>query len=290
MDMKYNYLRFPGGKAKAITLSYDDGSRDDIKFLEIINKYGLKCTFNLVGKDIESERHLSNAFIQENMLGKGHEVANHGYFHRAQNKIRSIEGIRDIIDCRIALERSLGIIIRGMAYPDCAIEPIVEPNTYNRIQGYLGELGIVYARNCTGDNDKFGLPDNWLNWLPTAHHNNPQIMDYIDKFINLDVNSQYIARRTPKLFYMWGHSFEFECRHNWDHLENLCQKLSGHDDVWYATNIEIYDYVQAYNSLVYSADGTRVYNPTLYTIWFDVDKTPYTIKPGETLNINQAQG
>ena len=34
--MKYNYLRFPEGKAKAITLSYDDGSKDDIRFLEII--------------------------------------------------------------------------------------------------------------------------------------------------------------------------------------------------------------------------------------------------------------
>jgi len=288
MDMKYNYLRFPGGKSKAITLSYDDGSKDDIRFLEIINKYGLKCTFNLVGKDVENERQLSNTFIRKNMLEKGHEVANHGYYHRAQNKIRSIEGIRDIIDCRIALEKAFGIIIRGMAYPDCAIDPISEPNTYNRIQGYLGELGIAYARNCTGDNDKFNLPDDWFNWLPTAHHNNPKIMEYIDKFINLDVSSQYIASRTPKLFYMWGHSFEFEGKQNWDHLEKLCQKLSGHNDVWYATNIEIHDYVKAYDSLIYSADGTTVYNPTLFTIWFDIDRTLYSIKPGETINISQS--
>lgn len=285
MDMKYNYLRFPGGKAKAITLSYDDGSKDDVRFVETINKYGLKCTFNLVGKDIKEERQLSNDFIRENMLAKGHEVANHGYYHRAQNRVRSLEGIRDVIDCRIALEKEFGIIIRGMAYPDCALLPDVEPNTYKRIQEYLGELGIVYARNCTGDNDRFNLPDNWLNWLPSAHHNNPQIMEYIDKFLKIDVSSQYIASRTPKLFYMWGHSFEFEGRQNWDRLEKLCKRLGGHEDVWYATNIEIYDYVQAYNSLQYSADGTIVYNPTLFTVWFDIDRTLYCIKPKETINL-----
>ena len=82
---------------------------------------------------------------------------------------------------------------------------------------------------------------------------------------------------------MWGHSFEFENRHNWDHLENLCQKLSGHDDVWYATNIEIYNYVNAYNSLIFSADETIVYNPTHFTIWFDIDGKLYSIKPAETL-------
>ena len=40
-------MRFPNGKLKALTLSYDDGVEQDIKFVEILNKYGLKCTFNL---------------------------------------------------------------------------------------------------------------------------------------------------------------------------------------------------------------------------------------------------
>ena len=61
-------MRFPGGKAKAVTLSYDDGSKDDIKFLEIINQYNLKCTFNLVGTNVENECGLSKQFIKENIL------------------------------------------------------------------------------------------------------------------------------------------------------------------------------------------------------------------------------
>jgi len=85
--------------------------------------------------------------------------------------------------------------------------------------------------------------------------------------------------------YIWGHSLEFDRNNNWDHMEAICSKLSGNPDIWYATNIEICDYVQAYKSLIYSADGHKVYNPTLLTIWLDVDGKLHTIKSGETIRI-----
>ena len=170
-------------------------------------------------------------------------------------------------------------------FPDNAVNRFLEPEAYARIKSYLGDLDIAYVRSAAGDNDKFELPADWHNWIPTAHHDNPQIMEYIDKFVNLDLSKLYIASRTPKLFYLWGHSFEFEHRQNWDHLEEICQKLGGKDDVWYATNIEIYDYVQAYHSLRYSADGTIVYNPTLFDLWFDVDGTLHHIQSGETIRL-----
>jgi len=284
--MKYNFLRFPGGKAKAVTFSYDDGSKDDVRFLDVINKYNLKCTFNLVGELVESEERLTKDYIKENILAKGHEIAVHGYCHRAQNKIRPIEGIRDILDCRILLEREFGIIIRGMAFPDTAVNRFQEPEAYKRVKKYIEDLDIAYVRSAGGDNDKFNLPEEWHNWMPSVHHDNPQIFEYMEKFINLDVSKLYISMRTPKLFYVWGHSFEFERNQNWEHLDEICQKISGKDDIWYATNMEIYEYVQAYNSLVYSADGTIVYNPTLFDIWFDVDKTLYFIKSGETITLS----
>ena len=59
----------------------------------------------------------------------------------------------------------------------------------------------------------------------------------------------------------------------------------GRDEVWYDTNIEIFDYVTAYRSLVFSADNTRVYNPTLIEVWFDIDGKLYSIKSGETLEL-----
>ena len=286
--MKYQFLRFPEGKAKAVTLSYDDGAASDVRLTEIINQYGLKCTYNLMGLNTEEEWGLTQDFIKKEILGKGHEVANHGYHHRAQNRIRAIEGIREVLDCRLALEKTFGMIIRGFAYADIAVNRFTEPDTYKRIKSYLEELGIVYARTVGGDNDKFQLPEDFLNWMPTAHHDNPHIFEYIQKFLDTDLQKLYIASRSPMLFFLWGHAHELERNDNWEHFEEICRKLSGKSDVWYATNIEIYDYVQAYNSLVYSADGITVYNPTLHTIWFDVDGKIYVIHSGQTLRLQEA--
>ena len=284
--MNYNHMRYPGGKTKAVTLSYDDGAGSDIRLLEVINKYRLKCTFNLVGNNVAADRGtMTNDYIRENILGKGHEVATHGYFHRAQDLIRPIEGIREVLDSRISLERAFGMIIRGMAYPDRGIDRIARPEVCERIRSYIKDLDIEYCRSCGGDNDRFELPDDWLFWMPNAHHDNPNIMEYIDKFIAINVDSLYKASRTPKLFFLWGHSFEFERKGNWDHLDRICEKLSGKDDVWYATCMEICQYAKAYASLVYSADGTVVYNPTLFDIWFDVDGNCYHIGSGETIRL-----
>ena len=35
------------GKLKAVTFSYDDGTTQDIQLVELLNRYNLKCTFNL---------------------------------------------------------------------------------------------------------------------------------------------------------------------------------------------------------------------------------------------------
>ena len=45
--MIHRYLRFPGGKGKALTFSYDDGVEEDIRLIEIFRKNGMRGTFNL---------------------------------------------------------------------------------------------------------------------------------------------------------------------------------------------------------------------------------------------------
>ena len=112
---------------------------------------------------------------------------------------------------------------------------------------------------------------------------NPRIFEFIDKFLSLDIDSLYEASRYPRLFYMWGHAFEFDRANNWEHLDAICEKLCGHGDIWYATNMEIYEYVTAFNSLVFSANGNKIYNPTLIDIYADIDAVPRVIKSGETL-------
>ena len=285
--MRYQFMRWPEGRSKALTLSYDDGAAADKRLAETLNRYGIKCTFNLLSSRVEMEEGLTKEFIRNEILGKGHEIATHGAYHRGLDVARPIEGIRDTLDCRLELEKAFGIIVRGMAFPDRTVNKAKVPEAYARIRPFLEELEIAYARTTGGDNDSFGLPEDFLNWVPTAQHKNPKLMEYIDSFLNLDLSAGkcYCAARGPRLFYLWGHAFEFENNKNWDLLERICERFAGREDIYYATNMEIYEYVTAYRSLIHSADNAIVYNPTLKTIWFDRDGKEYKIAPGETLHI-----
>ena len=286
--MRYRFLRFPDGKTKAVTFSYDDSRRWDIRLSEVITKYGIKGTFNInstwLGRNAEDE-HLTPEEIRQHLLGKGHEIAVHGARHAALGNLRPIDGIREILECRQNLERIFGRIIRGMAYADSGITRMANGASYENIKEYLMDLGLAYARTLGQDNNKFELPCDWHAWMPTVHHKNPKALEYADDFVSMDVNAMYWAARRPRLYYLWGHSYEFEQDHNWELLDALCQKLAHHDDTWYATNMEIYEYVTAYQSLVFSADNKIVYNPTLLHIWFDVDGENCQIGPGETKTV-----
>ena len=284
--MRSVFMRYPGGKAKAVTFSYDDGVPQDQRLAALFDKYGMKATFNF-NCECNRKFNFTKEQIKELFLSKGHEIAVHGAFHRANGNLRPIEGIRDVLDCRLELEDKCDQIIRGMAYPDTGITQMGNFGNYEQIKNYLTELDIAYARTLGGDNNSFLVPQDFHAWMPTAHHDNPNIMKYIDEFLNLDISpAAYHAKRIPRLFYIWGHSYEFDRNDNWAHMEAICQKFAGNEELWFATNIEIYDYVQAYKSLRYSADGHTVYNPTLLTIWLDADGKPYCIQSGETIRID----
>ena len=281
---KYRFLRFPDWKFKAVTFSYDDGVKDDIRLAETLDRYGLKGTFNI--NNFASDTKLTPEDVERYILASGHEVAIHGKQHLASGAASPLDCIQDALFGRQELEQSLGRIIRGMAYPDSGIRNFANGNTYENVKASLTSLGIVYARTLGGDNDSFKLPTDWHAWMPTAHHANPDIMKYVNSFVAIkEENFRYASGRWPRLCYIWGHSFEFSRNNNWELLDEMCEALSGQDDTWYATNMEIYEYVTAYNSLVTSVDGSMIYNPTLKTIWFMFDNKNYVIAPGETLKI-----
>lgn len=283
--MKAIFMRYPGGKAKAVTFSYDDGVIQDVRLAELFDRYGMKCTFNFTGER-PGRFTFTSEEIREHFLSKGHEIAVHGAYHRASGNIRPIEGIREVLDCRLVLEEKCGRIIRGMAYPDTGITQMGGATSYERIRSYLIDLDIAYARTLSGDNDRFQLPEDFYAWMPNAHHNNPQIMEYVDRFLNLDLSTKaYHAKRNARLLYIWGHSYEFDRHDNWDRMEAICQALANREDIWYATNMEICEYVQAYRRLIYSANGGKVYNPTVKTIWLDDGGEIYCVKPDETIEI-----
>lgn len=284
--MKYRFLRFPEGKGKALTLSYDDGCRQDKELASILKEYGVKGTFNInsgyIGKN---DWYLTKEQIKEYIIDNGFEVALHGDLHNAPGTSRSIDGIKEFLNCRIKLEKEFGAVIRGMAYPDTGILRISNGANYENIRGYLKNLDIVYARSIGADNASFDLPEDWLNWIPTTHHNNPNATEWARRFVDIKTDEGNLSLRLPRLFYIWGHSYEFEANNNWEQIRKLLEILSHRDDIWYATNIEIYEYTEAYSRLVYSADNSIVYNPTCKKIWFTQDGENYCINPNETLVI-----
>jgi len=89
-------------------------------------------------------------------------------------------------------------------------------------------------------------------------------MDLTDDFL---AETNYSA---AKLFYVWGHTYEFVLNKNWDVIEKFFAKVGGHNEVWYATNIEIYDYVKAFNELIFSVGMKSVQNNSCMDVWFRV--------------------
>lgn len=270
-------IRFPGGLAKALTLSYDDGVIFDRRLIEIMQKNGIKGAFNINAgcfptPENTKSRRLRREEAVELYENSGMEVAIHSYSHSFLEHLPDGHMAYEILKDKEELEKLFGKIIRGgaYAYGNCG-EKSVET---------LRICGIDYFRTTTSTG-KFSLPSEPLTLNPTCKHKDPKLFDYLADF-SKPLTSPHQA---PKLFYVWGHSYEFEDDNNWDIIEKFCEEAGGHDDVWYATNIEIIDYLNAYKRLRLSADGTICHNPTTTEIFFFVNGKTLSVKPGETITI-----
>ena len=275
------YMEFPGGRRKAFTLSYDDGARQDKHFIEILDRYGLKATFNINSGMFEEKNsgttgRMSRKEIAELFENAPHEVAVHGLEHGYDNLLHQSAMAYEIMEDRKNIEELTGRVIRGMAYPF---------GTYsNELMSCLRSCGIVYSRTVKST-ERFDMPSDWLQLHPSCHHSNKKIFELCDKFIES-------KPQISQMFYVWGHTFEFDYNegfNSWEHIGNFAEKISGHDDIWYATNIEIYDYTKAYERLVVSADSKMIYNPSVIPVWFKQgalnDEGRFCIQPGETLRL-----
>ena len=274
-------MRFPGGLAKALTLSYDDGVEQDVRLIEIMTKNGLKGTFNINSGLYAPEGHVwSEGTIHRRMTRSaamalyqngGMEVAVHAFSHAFLEQLPFPMCTQEILQDRLNLERDYGCLVRGMAYPY---------GTYSDdVVASARQCGIVYSRT-TESTLKFQIPKDWLRLPATCHHKNPALMDLARSFAAPQLTE------SPKLFYLWGHSYEFEADDNWHVIEEFAEFIGNRSDIWYATNIQIYDYVHAYQQLIFSANGQTVYNPTSATVYFELcGKDRYVLKPGETCTV-----
>lgn len=225
-------------KLKAVTFSYDDGVTQDRRLIELFNKYNLKATFNLNSELLGLDGRLTygDRSVEHNKVSpdeveelyKGHEVAVHTLTHPHLPALDESEIIRQVEKDRENLSRLAGYEVVGMAYPgggvnfDLRVADIIEKHT-----------GVKYSRTTVHTFD-FELQKDLYVFNPTVHHNDTaRCLEMIDKFIELDTD-------TPKLLYIWGHSYEFDFSDNWDFAEEMCRRISGREDIFYGTNRECF--------------------------------------------------
>ncbi|MBQ7499505.1 MAG: polysaccharide deacetylase family protein [Clostridia bacterium] len=284
--MKNYNITFPGGKDRIFTLSYDDGLDTDEQLIELLKKYDVKCTFNLNGGmfggegDVRREDQihfrLPESRIKDLYSDPHCEVATHGYVHPRYETLTADDALADILNDRRKLESLFGRPVRGHAYPY---------GTYSAETLEVFRLaGIAYARTSV-ETHKFDLPRDWLRWNTTCHHSAWDMPELIDRFLNEPVP----ADENGKLFYIWGHTCEFRENDDWHVIEDILSSVSGREDVWYAANIEIYEYVTAWRTLVFSADRRYAYNPSSTDLWIKVsegeERRKFRIPSGGTVKI-----
>lgn len=271
-------MLFPGGKTHALTLSYDDGVAQDIRLVGLMKQYGVKGTFNISSACFapDDEPHTQSGRLNRAQCLELYdpaicEVALHTRTHAQLNALPAGAAAYEVLGDRLALEEMFDRPIRGLAYP---------VSQYSAdVVAMLRSVGVCYARGGSDDHRMY-LPDDYLRWMPTCRHRDPALMDVADDFL-----SRKMVYTGPYLFMLMGHSFEFDQAGNWHVIERFLQKMSGRENVWYATCQEIYDAHAAYKRLVCSADGKRIYNPSHASVWARIDQQPVEIPGGQMIRL-----
>ncbi len=242
---------FPGGKRRVVTFSYDDGPDADERLIALFDKYGVKGTFHLNGRKYIGADEATLASLRERY--KNHEIACHTMQHGDPEIMAPSSVVQETIEDRRVLEKIAQYPVIGMSYPS---------GSWNDdVISAMRSCGITYSRT-TQNTKNFHFPRDFMEWHPTCHHRDA--MEVADRFIE-NLHSRWIY----PLFYIWGHAHEFRCEEDWAYIEKLVAKIAGLDNVWYATNGEIYRYVMAGKRLEISADECVFRNVSDIDVWVD---------------------
>ncbi len=222
---------------KILTFSYDDGVVQDIRLVELFNKYGMKATFNL-NSSFLGDTHSS--FIRESVeighkkvkaseiteIYKGHEIAAHTCTHPRLTDFTDVKSIVDEVENdRLRLSELCGYEVVGMAYPFGDI-----PRT-SLIPSILRDYtGVKYARN-TDSTYNFARQENLYLFSPTVYHHREwdAMFTLGKKFLDLEPTEDSV-------FYIWGHAYEFDIHDTWSRFEEFLKMMSGRADIEYLTN------------------------------------------------------
>lgn len=262
------FHRFPGGLRRVLTFSFDDGWDCDQRLIDLMDKYGLKGTFHLNGFNYVSKTEEELNAVRERY--KNHEIACHTFSHGWPARMPFSSLVTEIMKDREILEKIAGYPVTGMSYPSGSFN--------NGVTEVMRACGIEYSRTVNGNGD-FGLPEDFLKWHPTCHFKGA--VSATDWFLK-GLDSEW----EKPVFYIWGHSHELRDEEDWSKIENLFDRLHGNNKIWYATNMEIYNYVKAQKMLKVSVDEKTFTNPSGIDVWVERDRRDVIkIPAGSTVTV-----
>lgn len=260
---------YPFGKRKAFNISYDDGVLQDVRFVNLLNKYGLKGTFNLNSGLLETEyewTHDNGSVIKRLPISdvvsiyKGHEVASHTLTHPFMHELSKEDILYQLSSDKTNLEKIFHRQIRGFAIPF----------------DYCSDLIVSCAKECDFDymriSDEslsFNPPTNFHRWASTIFHCRESLKQLTNEFINC---SNELA-----LYQIAGHSYDLDVENKWDDIEEIFKAISTQPDILPMTHIEMVEYLTAMNSAIITENGIE--NNSSISLWFDINGKICEIKP-----------
>lgn len=224
------------GKTKALTFSYDDAVTQDQRLIALFNKYGMKGTFNLnsglLGKPGSLIRedvtvaHVKPRECEIEKIYRGHEISAHTLTHPMLPTLSDEEVVRQVEEDRITLSRIAGYEVVGMAYPGGG-GPLFDERVKHLIRT---KTGIRYARTTISVHNFLPQTDLY-EFKPSVYHHKEW-----DEMLRLGEEFLKLQTDEPRIYYVWGHAYEFDIANTWDKFEDFLKMMAGRSDIAYVTN------------------------------------------------------
>ncbi|MBP1551061.1 MAG: polysaccharide deacetylase family protein [Oscillospiraceae bacterium] len=266
---------YPYGKKKAFNITYDDGIQQDIRFVELLNKYNIKGTFNLNSGLMyqQFEWIHENGMVVKRLpadtvvdLYKNHEVASHTLTHPYMHNMSESEVMQQMQQDKENLEQLFDRKICGFAVPFDFYS--------NVIADCAQKCGFEYAR-CSEERFSYTPPENYYWWAASVFHLNPQFEQFVNNFFE--------SKEELALCQIVGHSYDLDAENMWETMENILKRISENSDIISMTNIDIVRYLKAMRSAVITENFIE--NNTDTKLWFEVNSNIVAVKPYTVFSI-----
>ncbi|MBQ7415544.1 MAG: polysaccharide deacetylase family protein [Oscillospiraceae bacterium] len=262
---------YPNGKSKAFNITYDDGILQDVRFVALLNRYGIKGTFNLNSQLMEQEfewvhetgmvvKRLSIEAVRH--LYDGHEIASHTLTHPYLSTKTREEILWEMGEDKRRLEELFGREVAGFGVPFHFYDETV----YQCVK----ECGFEYGRNSELTHNYFPWQDPYF-WSCGIFHLEPELDSFVDGFFATD---EELA-----LCQIVGHSYDLDAAQLWEKMEQICRRVAEDEDVLPMTHLQIVRYLRAMKQAQITDSG--IYNPSVTPLWFRVDGEVVRLLPGE---------